>query len=147
MVKTTYEPTLPTAHDSDAARAALTTLARLVKGDLTIRITGSDEPVVLPEPAVRLLVDLLSAMADGHAVTLVPIHAELTTQQAADLLGVSRPFVVKEIDEGRLPHRKVGTHRRVLFHDLVAYKKASDQSRDQAMDDLAVQGQDLDFGY
>lgn len=147
MFKTTYDPVLPTGHDSDAARAALAVLVRLVKGDLTFRVDEPEVSVVLPEPAVRLLVDLLTAMADGHAVTLVPIHAELTTQQAADLLGVSRPFLVKEIEEGRLAHRKVGTHRRVLFHDLMAYKQAGDRSREPALDDLAAQGQDLDLGY
>lgn len=147
MNRTSYEPVLPTGHDSEAARVALEALVRLVKGDLTFRVDESEVPVVLPEPAVRLLVDLLSAMADGHPVTLVPVHAELTTQQAADLLGVSRPFLVKEIKEGRLPHRKVGTHHRILFHDLMAYKQASDRSREQALDDLAAQGQDLDLGY
>lgn len=147
MSKTTYEPVLPTGHDSETARAALAALVRLVKGDLTLHASGVEEPLVLPEPAVRLLVDLLSALADGDAVTLVPIHAELTTQQAADLLGVSRPFVVKEIEEGRLPCRKVGTHRRVLLNDLLSYRKASDRMRNQALDDLASQGQDLDLGY
>lgn len=147
MTTKPYEPGLPTESVAAAARSARDTLARLVEGDVSLRVADSEESLLLPEPAVRLLVDLLSVMADGHAVTLVPINAELTTQQAADLLGVSRPFVVKEIDEGRLPHRKVGSHRRVLFQDLMAYKRSSDASREQAMDELAAQGQDFDLDF
>ena len=76
---------------------------------------GKDETVEIPASAAELLVRLLNQMAQGNAVTLIPIHAELTTQQAADILGVSRPFVVKEIEEKRLPARKVGTRRRVTY--------------------------------
>jgi excisionase family DNA binding protein len=103
--------------------------------------------VVLPAAAVRLLFELLATMAEGHAVTLIPVHAELTTQQAADLLGVSRPFLVKELESGRLAHRKVGTHRRVLFRDLMVYKRAHEATRVEALGELAGQAQDLDLGY
>jgi excisionase family DNA binding protein len=82
-------------------------------------------------------------MAQGHAVTLIPMHAELTTQQAADFLGVSRPFVIKEIEEGRLAARKVGTHRRVLFNDLLNYRRTLDEKADRAMDRLAELDQQL----
>lgn len=82
-------------------------------------------------------------MAQGNAVTLIPIHAELTTQQAADFLGVSRPFVIKEIEEGRLPARKVGTHRRVLFRDLLDYRRQLDEKAERAMDRFAELDQEL----
>jgi len=112
-----------------------------------VRSAESDEQIELPAVAVRLLVDLLSAMAEGNAVTLIPIHAELTTQQAADLLNVSRPFLVKQLEEGVIPYRKVGTHRRVMFSDLMKYKHEIDDKRRDALDELAEQAQELDMGY
>ena len=106
---------------------------RYARRDLRLQVAGKrGEAITLPASAVRLLVRMLSEMAAGNAVTLVPIHAELTTQQAADALGVSRPFLVKLLDEGKIPSRKVGTHRRVLFNDLLAYRQKVDQRRLEA---------------
>jgi len=141
------EPVTPTVDDARLAKTSSRRLAPFLNRNLLVRLVDSEEAVELPAAAVRLLVDLLSAMAEGNAVTLIPIHAELTTQQAADLLGVSRPFLVKQLEEDTIPYRKVGTHRRVLFSDLMAYKREMDRKRLGALDELAAQAQELDMGY
>lgn len=103
--------------------------------------------VELPVFALRLLDEILGELAMGNAVKVVPIHAELTTQEAADLLNVSRPHLVKLLDESAIPHTKVGRHRRVKFSDLMAYKQRRDAESRQAMDELAAQAQELGMGY
>jgi excisionase family DNA binding protein len=115
-----------------------------------LRIATDDKPedfVALPASAVEGLFQLLRLIAAGNAVTIIPIHAELTTQQAADLLGVSRPFLIKQIEEGKLPCRKVGTHRRVLHKDLVQYKQRADAERLRALQELSDEAQRLGLGY
>lgn len=144
---TARDPVSPTPDEAEMAKESSRQLSRFAQKNLRVRIADTKEDVELPASAVRLLVDLLSAMADGNAVTLIPIHAELTTQQAADQLGVSRPFLVKQLTEGIIPFRKVGTHRRILFRDLMTYKRKMMEGRLKALDKLAAQGQELGMGY
>ncbi|MGD9583500.1 MAG: helix-turn-helix domain-containing protein [Lysobacterales bacterium] len=101
----------------------------------------------LPASALRLLVDILAELAGGNAVKVVPIHAELTTQEAADLLKVSRPHLVKLLEDGVLPFHRTGKHRRVRFADLMLYKGRRDRASEQAMTELAKQAQELRMGY
>jgi excisionase family DNA binding protein len=148
----TIEPVAPSEKDSALAKESSRQLAPLLgtKKELTLQVLKEgtpSEPVLVPMAAVRLLVHILTEMAQGNAVTLMPIHAELSTQEAADLLSVSRPFLVKLLDEGKIPSRKVGTHRRVLFSDLAAYKKQSDKERLKALEDLAADAQEANMGY
>jgi excisionase family DNA binding protein len=148
----TIEPVAPSEKDTALAKESSRQLAPLLgaRKELTLQVLKDghpSEPVLVPMAAVRLLVYILTEMAKGNAVTLIPIHAELSTQEAADLLNVSRPFVVKLLDEGKIPSRKVGTHRRVLFSDLAAYKKLSDQQRQKALESLAAEAQELTMGY
>lgn len=126
---------------SAAMRDRRPTLVEVVaEGDGSTRVT-------VPVEAFELLMEVLAHLANGHGVTVMPLKAELTTQQAADLLNVSRPFLIKLLDSGELPFRKVGTHRRVLLKDVAAYKQADDARRRNAADELAADAQALGFGY
>ncbi|MGV2863406.1 helix-turn-helix domain-containing protein [Achromobacter sp. AGC39] len=103
--------------------------------------------VELPTSALRLLVDILAELADGNAVKVVPVHAELTTQEAADMLNVSRPHLVKLLEDGVLPFHRTGKHRRVRLADLTQYKEARDRASQEAMAELARQAQESSMGY
>ena len=113
----------PSEADTDLARLASRTLQG-ASGPASVHLNDRDAP--LPPPAFRLLVEVLSQMARGHVVAVTPIQADLTTQQAAELLGVSRPHLVKLLETGRLPFRKVGAHRRVAFADLATYRAGAE---------------------
>ena len=117
---------------------------------LSLRIAteeGREETVTIPFSAFRLFSEVLMEMGKGNAVSLLPIQAELTTQQAADLLNVSRPFLVEQLEQGIIPFRKVGTHRRLLLRDVMSYKRQIDTKRLKALEELAAQAQDLGMGY
>ncbi len=100
---------------------------------------------MLPPSVVRVLVRLLNEMGQGNAVTLTPVRAELTTQQAADLFNVSHPHLVKLLDEGIIPSHKVGAHRRVQTEDLLTYKREFLAKRHAALDELQALSQELDL--
>ncbi|MCG3139121.1 MAG: hypothetical protein HJJLKODD_02999 [Phycisphaerae bacterium] len=149
MVSATALPNTVTPNESDSrlARESSRVLSAYLKGNVRFKIPETKESIELPAIVVQLLVSVLSELAEGNAVTIVPIHAELTTQQAADLLGVSRPFLVNLIDNGLIPFRKVGTHRRILFSDLIAYKQTIDSKRLESLAELTRQAQELNMGY
>ena len=133
---------LPTPSDSELASEAARRLAAVLRtrddSEISIQTDGDcNESIVLPRRAVAILVDLLAQMANGNAVTIVPVHAELTTQQAADILNVSRPFLVKLLEEGRILHTLVGTHRRVRTQDLLEYRRRQKESSAEALTELS----------
>jgi excisionase family DNA binding protein len=112
-------------------------------------VTDGDEhrEAVLPAAVAQLLADMLTELARGNAVSLVPLNAELTTQQAADLLGVSRPYLVDLLDQGAMPYRRVGNRRRVPVAELLAYRARSDAESRGAADELTRQADELGMGY
>lgn len=144
------EPYLPNDADSILAQESSQKLGRLlgkVRNEaVRVQVLNDDgaEPIVtLPAPALDLLLRILREMAQGNAITLVPHHAELTTQQAADALNVSRPHFIKLLERGVVPFRKVGTHRRVLFRDVAAYKRRVEAESEAALEKLAALSQKL----
>ncbi len=100
-------------------------------------------PLRIPAPAVKMLIRILEEMAQGNAVTLTTVHAELTTQEAADLLNISRPSLIQLLDDGKIEYRKVGTHRRVRLEALIAYKKKIHAERLAVLNELAAYDQEL----
>ena len=141
----------PTAQEAKIARSSKQVIARYAETDrpLTLRLADGEEerPIELPTGAVSLLAHALEAMASGRGVTLVPEHAELTTVQAARVLNVSRPYLIKLLDEKAIPHRKVGAHRRVRMEDVMAYKSAVDREREEVLDRLTREAQEDGMGY
>jgi excisionase family DNA binding protein len=125
-----------------SARELSALLAQIPRAECAhVKLDGHD--LVLPRQALALLQDLLSEMAQGNAVTIVPTHAELTTQEAANILNVSRPYLIKLLEEGKISHHKVNKHRRIRFDDLMGYKKQQALRSSKALDDLAQQAQEL----
>lgn len=152
------ETVIPTAADAELARESGLQLCHFLGkhplgkdfSHLRLRLQADNEPeevMTIPVSAFRLLADILAQMARGNAVTLIPVNAELTTQQAADILNVSRPFLIKLIEDGQIPYRKVGTHRRIRFEDLMVYKRDIDNKRRDVLADLVSEAQELDMGY
>ena len=111
------------------------------------RADGRSEDVELPAAAARALAEFLSLAAAGRGAAVVPVDEMLTTGRAADLLDVSRPHLVSLLDGGAIPHRRVGTHRRVRLADLLAYREANDAERREALAELAAEAQELGLGY
>lgn len=142
---------LEAPNEEEAALAAESSrlLAALIgEGERArLRQLDGEQEITVPVSAIRLLVDILNQMAKGNAISLVPIHAELTTQQAADVLNVSRPYLVKLLDEGEIPFHKVGVRRKIYFRDLMEYRTKREQESMDALDALTRQGQELDMGY
>lgn len=144
----------PSAEDAALARSAARSLVQILHaergGRSKVRVSAADVPaetIEVPASALRLLMQILNHMAEGSAVTLVPVHYELTTQQAADLLSVSRPFLISLLEEGKIPFHRVGTRRKIRFQDLMAYKAQSHEESLRALGELASQAQEAGMGY
>jgi excisionase family DNA binding protein len=145
-------PILPTEQDARQARDCSGKLSDVVSsgGAAGLRVTAKDGRAVdmaLPLPAAQVLVRVLKEMGQGNGVAITPIRKELTTQQAADLLMVSRPYLIKELlDTGKIPYRRVGNRRRIRFDDLVRYRETEEQEvarREAVMRELVAETERL----
>jgi len=142
---------LPTAQEAEEAKITSRALSKYAHNErLHLKIASNNnesEDLILPGYAINLLLAMLTEMSKGNAITVMPIHAELSTQETAELLNVSRPHLVDLLEQGKIPFRKVGTHRRVLANDVFDYKQRIDAARFKALDDLTAQAQELGMGY
>ena len=142
---------LPTAQEAEEAKITSRALSKYAHNErLHLKIASNNnesEDLILPGYALNLLLTMLTEMSKGNAITVMPIHAELSTQETAELLNISRPHLVDLLEQGNIPFRKVGTHRRVLANDVFDYKQRIDEARFKALDELAAQAQELGMGY
>lgn len=143
------QPIIPSSDVVEYAKKLTRDLARQ-SGEqtrVTIQKVGSDERLELPPQVFDMLLNLLEIMSEGKPFSLIPMDEEFTTQQAADFLNVSRPYLIKILELGELGHRKVGKNRRIQFRDLLNYKKDQEIKMRSALDQLTQQAQELDMGY
>ena len=144
----TTKPVVPSLEDIQLAKESSKKIAELnINGAEHIaKLVITDNhglEIKLSKSMFLALTEIIQEMAAGKAVMLIPVDAELTTQEAADLLNVSRPYFVKLIDEGKIPCRTVGRYRRVRYEDLLKYQQLADARRQSAMDSLVAQAQEL----
>ena len=112
------------------------------KGKRAKLVSPSNEELEIPGSVYEVLVRVVREMDQGNGITIIPVHAELTTQQAADLLNVSRPYLVRLLEKEQLPFHKVGRHRRVRLDDLLAYKEQRDSKRRRLLKDMTREAQE-----
>ncbi len=141
----------PINEDKIQARRSKQVLAQHIKEGkpLTLQIVDNakKETIELPAGAVTLLMEILGAIASGQGVMIIPQDAELTTAQAAEILNVSRPYLVKLLEDGVIPHHKVGTHRRVQMEHIIRYRQDIREKRAKVLAELVLEAQEEDMGY
>ena len=146
MILTDLTPVRPDAADVQTADVAVRRVKHYLAShaddhDLALAVDG--DSVIVPRGAVELLARVLAAMAAGHGVSVLPLHGELTTQQAAEVLNVSRPYLISLLDAGKIKYRKVGKHRRVDAESLLIYRRRDDQDRRAAADELTTLNREM----
>lgn len=150
-MKSENEVRLPTPEQMEDAKASSRTLAKYADTErVHLTLSGSNgesDELVLPGRVIKMLLTVLTEMSQGNAISLIPWHKELGTQEAASILNVSRPFLVALLEQGEIPHHKVGSHRRVRLEDVLAYKERIDDQRHDALDRLTGVSQDEGMGY
>jgi len=140
---------LPTEQEIASAKAYSHELARYADKDrVRVKLSAHDqssEDLVSPGYLVELMLQVATEVSIGHGVNILPIHSELTTQQAANLLNISRPYLVSLLKDGTIPHRKVGSHHRLLTRDVLAFQDKQQQARAAALDDMVALSEEMDL--
>lgn len=150
MTESNGNLSLPSVQEQEQAKELRRKLAAMVESThchVRLQASGGEEPLELPISVVTLLNRILAEMADGNAVTLVPVHAELTTSQAANLLNISRPHLIKLLESGVITFTKVGSHRRVRAEDVLRYREERLAKRREALEELTAEAEHLGLGY
>jgi len=152
MGKKAGDTIVPSAEEVEQARRSAVRLRRLAKRRRTstvrsITLEGDEQPIEVPIAVIELLADAVEEIAKGHAIRITSEEEEVSTQKAADLLNVSRPFFIRLLEKGEIPFRMVGTHRRLRLSDVVAYKARSDDEAERAFRELVAQAQKRGMGY
>ena len=127
-----------------AQRCIMESLEHSKAAEITLTTDNGKYPsIALPPASLRMIGEILGAMSEGRSITLMPSKREFSTVEAANFINVSRPFIIKEIEAGKLKHRLVGTHRRVLLEDLIEYKSAMQSKQYAALDRMAENAKEL----
>lgn len=143
---------VPTAAEVQRARRTAARLRKLAKRRHTstarsITLEGETQPIEVPAAAIEMLADAVEEIAKGHAIRITSQGEEVSTQKAADLLNVSRPYLIRLLEKGEIPFRMVGTHRRLRLSDVLGYKARTDAEGERAFRELVAQAQELRLGY
>lgn len=148
---------LESKEDVELAKAAQRSIVSALNHSRAVHIAiledgserlSDDSPILkLPPNVLRLFADMLGSLAQGHAVAIMPKEMYVSTQEAAMYLNVSRPYLIRMLEEGKIAFQKVGTHRRIKFEDIIAYKEERQKASNEALDALARQAQELNMGY
>jgi len=144
---------LPTRKEQRIAQESKEILNRIAgklkrsSKEIEIEISGENDTIKIPASALKHLNTIIDLTAQGQAITVNPVDAEITTQEAANLLNVSRPFVVKLLEERKIPHKMVGSHRRIKLKDLLVYKQQMEKEREEALTELTRISQELGLDY
>jgi excisionase family DNA binding protein len=152
MGKKARNAIVPSAEEVQQARRSAARLRKLAKRRRastvrTIKVEGEEQPFEVPIAAIELLADAVEEIAKGHAIRITSHDEEISTQKAADLLNVSRPYLIGLLEKGAIPFRMVGTHRRLRLSEVLAYKARSDADAERAFRELVAQAQELGMGY
>lgn len=152
MGKKAGDTIVPTAAEVQQAQRTAARLRRLAKRRHTstarsITLEGETQPIEVPAAAIEALADAVEEIAKGHAIRITSREEEVSTQKAADLLNVSRPYLIRMLEKGEIPFRMVGTHRRLRLSEVLGYKARSDAEGERAFRELVAQAQELGMGY